>query len=773
MSNKMGINDGRGDHHRSGNNYNTYKRPTYSSSSGEEDIIDGFAISSYSSVTALEARVATDNHQRNRNLRGMKENCLHTRKRRTRKRYKISRSSPDNSNSSVLALKLVDDDGISSVSSGDDKCENEDENLNTISYRDMNKSNKEGRHILKGEFLSETNSNISGKLSVASIIGNSSADSNSLRSKNHGLNREQGEAHTQNDQGLRAIRTPVRRIGDLDSQISGKWCNAHVKIARLILQEKLKEKDRTDNNKDPASSNSIHTIASSRYDGATNLPGYTLQSQVKDSVVPPLGLSVYPGYSFPNAPGAATQNGQVGSSYDMTSGTSSILGTRSIGNYGSSSPYQSPNLPSVVKREEVTSMNNSGPSGGNWGNLSRVHADQVSKRSETKSPSKASHSPDVEAINGSTTGTTAIKNESENENRNTTKKDTLQDDKKSEGDSYVKDHGNDATQAQPINDSVNKELDSKKGDKSSFVKNRGSPLLEHTRPGSNHINQAERNVRNPSPRARSSGSESSRLKASASHIMDSGRADSVPRLSMGHNTGALREINTAERYFAYGPDISSNTNPLMNQLEMNQLYRNMFNQHPLQSPEFAHASNANVPQQSPYIDQRHFNLVTANSSLSQYGIDATTAYYLSQHPSVSGYSGQLGSALNSTNYSVDMRKFEQAGPILFGGLSSGISQSPSAHQNGIPGMIHGMSPRLSAPGMSGGISNKPVGVSSLDQLQLTANSVSTHSQPSYGIRPPSGEDPVNPLNTIPITSSLHPGFRGTKPDSRDDRSTSN
>ena len=56
MSNKIDMNDGRGGNHHGGNNYNPGKRLIYSSSSGEEDIIDGFAISSYSSAAALEVR---------------------------------------------------------------------------------------------------------------------------------------------------------------------------------------------------------------------------------------------------------------------------------------------------------------------------------------------------------------------------------------------------------------------------------------------------------------------------------------------------------------------------------------------------------------------------------------------------------------------------------------------------------------------------------------------------------------------------------------------
>lgn len=59
MSNKIEMNDGRGGNHHGGNNYNSGKRLAYSSSSGEEDIIDGFAISSYSSAAALQVRYYT------------------------------------------------------------------------------------------------------------------------------------------------------------------------------------------------------------------------------------------------------------------------------------------------------------------------------------------------------------------------------------------------------------------------------------------------------------------------------------------------------------------------------------------------------------------------------------------------------------------------------------------------------------------------------------------------------------------------------------------
>lgn len=50
--------------------------------------------------------------------------------------------------------------------------------------------------------------------------------------------------------------------------------------------------------KDPVSRNSIQAVTSSRFDGSANLPGYPLQSSVKDSILPPLGLSVYPGLNF-------------------------------------------------------------------------------------------------------------------------------------------------------------------------------------------------------------------------------------------------------------------------------------------------------------------------------------------------------------------------------------------------------------------------------------------------------------------------------------------
>lgn len=412
--------------------------------------------------------------------------------------------------------------------------------------------------------------------------------------------------------------------------------------------------------------------------------------------------------------------------------------------------------------------------------LNRVHSDQNQSES-TKSPNKPSDSPDVETNNGSASGKSSIRNESESKDRHSTNTGSSQDEVKSESKAPAHDQADDIVPTQQNNDASSKEIEVKKNEKcekSDVLKNSESPSSELSRPSSNHTNQAERNIkneagfRNQSPRTRSNGSDGSRMRPSTSHVIESGGTEPNLGLVMAHGSGALKGDFNADRVFTHPLDVTGSANPVINQFEINPLFRNMLNQYQLQPADFSHAAGVNTAQSSPYMDQRHLNLLSANNSLSQYGMDAATAYYLNQHHTIPGYSGPpLSNVLNSANYAFDVRKFDQTSSMMFSGLASGMPQGASTHQNGMPSMIPGIPSRLSAPTIPSGSSNKPIGASSIDQLQLVPNPVSTHTQPSYAIHPPSGEEPTNPLHAIPIATSLLPSYAGYQPpDARDDRS---